>query len=70
MHVMFLKHCKNRGDLVVLWSKNGFSWAQEIAKKLGIENYVDYCMSKPTRHIDDKETLNEIVGDRVFLGDE
>jgi hypothetical protein len=66
-HIMFLKHCHNRGDFVILWSKNGVSWAEQVAKKLGLTKYIDLCMSKPSRHVDDKQTINEIVGDRIFI---
>lgn len=69
-HITFLKHCYNRGDFVIVWSKNGFQHSENVVKKLGLEKYVHICMSKPTRHVDDKQNLNEIVGDRVFLPEE
>lgn len=66
-HIAFLKHCYKRGDTVILWSKNGWQWAEQIGLKLGITDYVHFCMSKPTRHVDDKHNMNEIVGDRIFI---
>lgn len=69
-HCTFLKHCFNRGDFIIAWSKNGHQWCEQVVKKLGLENYVHICMSKPARHIDDKQNLNEIVGDAIFLPEE
>ena len=67
MHITFLKHCHNRGDFVILWSKNGVDHCVQVAKKLKLEKYIDVCMSKPTRHVDDATTISAIVGDRVFI---
>jgi predicted phosphatase len=66
-HITFLKHCYNRGDHVVVWSKNGWQWAEQVVKKLGLTKYVHICMSKPSRHVDDKKDLSSIVGDGIYL---
>lgn len=66
-HVTFLKHCYNRGDYVEVWSQNGYEWAEQVIKKLDLEQFVHIVRSKPTRHVDDKESLSDIVGNRIFL---
>ena len=66
-HTVFLKHCFNRGDLVVVWSANGFGWAEQVVSKFGLENHVSIVMTKPTRHVDDKDGISSIVGSRVFI---
>jgi len=66
-HSIFLKHCASRGDCVIIWSANGYKWALEVAKKLKLEAHATIIMSKPTRHVDDKESLSSIVGSRVFI---
>lgn len=66
-HIIFLKHCFLRGDFVEVWSQNGFAWAEQVVKKLDLQNHVDLVRSKPTRHIDDKVDLSDIVGNRVFM---
>lgn len=66
-HTIFLKHCFNRGDMVIVWSANGYSWAQNVVETLGLQNYVTVVMSKPTRHIDDKEHPSSLAGSRVFI---
>lgn len=66
-HITFLKHCFNRGDHVVIWSKNGWQWVEQVVDKLGLRNYVHTAMSKPSRHVDDKKDLVSIVGDGIFL---
>jgi predicted phosphatase len=67
MHITFLKHAYKRGDTVILWSKNGYQHAQQVAKKLKLEKYIHFCMSKPTRHVDDKSDISSICGDRVWI---
>jgi hypothetical protein len=66
-HIRFLKNCSLRGDYVEVWSKNNFAWAKQVVEKLDLEKYVDIARSKPARHIDDKQTLEEIVGGRVYM---
>lgn len=69
-HIRYLKHCSNSGDLIIVWSKNRYQWAEAVVKALKLEAYVDICMCKLTRHIDDKQTFEEIVGTRIFFGGE
>jgi predicted phosphatase len=66
-HVTFLKHCHKRGDFVVIWSKNGHQYAEQVVKKLNLSKYVHLIMSKPSRHVDDKKDLSSIVGDCIYL---
>lgn len=66
-HITFLKHCHKRGDFVVIWSKNGYQYAEQVVKKLKLSKYVDLIMSKPSRHVDDKKDLPSIVGDGIYL---
>lgn len=66
-HPTFLKHCHNRGDFIIVWSQNGYFWAEQVVKKLGLEDYVHIVMSKPSRHVDDKEELKDIVGNRIYI---
>lgn len=69
-HIRYLKHCSNSGDLIIVWSKNRFQWAEQVVKVLKLEPYVDIVMCKLARHIDDKQTFEEIVGNRIFFGGE
>jgi len=66
-HIRFLKHCKQRGDFIIVWSQNGVEWAEKVVKALDLEKYVDVVMAKPTRHVDDKEDVASIVGNRIFI---
>lgn len=52
-HLEMLKNSKARGHHVVVWSQGGFSWASEVVRVLGIENYVDIVMTKPKWMVDD-----------------
>lgn len=66
-HVIFLKHCFNRGDHTVVWSANGWQWALQVVEKLGLSNHYSQIMTKPVRHVDDKESISSIAGSRVFI---
>jgi hydroxymethylpyrimidine pyrophosphatase-like HAD family hydrolase len=63
-----IKH-KNRGFYIVVWSGNGYKHAEQIVKALGIEEYVDLCMSKPVKHWDDLKDANDILKACVYLED-
>lgn len=66
-HIRFLKNCKLRGDYIEVWSKNNYAWAKQVIEKLDLIKYVHLVRSKPSRHIDDKHSLEEIVGSRIFM---
>jgi hypothetical protein len=66
-HIRFLKQCSIRGDHVEVWSKNGFQWAKQVVEKLKLQDYVDVVRSKPSRHVDDKEEMEHIVGARIYM---
>lgn len=52
-HIAQLKEHKSRGTTVVLWSAAGSEWAAKAARILGIESWVDVCLSKPNWVFDD-----------------
>jgi FMN phosphatase YigB (HAD superfamily) len=52
-HIELLKRHKEAGDVVVVWSQGGSDWAEAVVKTLGIEEYVDVILTKPTKYYDD-----------------
>ncbi len=54
-NIATLKSFYEKGYEVVVWSLSSKQWAEHIVKKLKIEDWVDYCVSKPDFYIDDKE---------------
>jgi phosphoserine phosphatase len=56
--IAMLKEHKRRGDKVVVWSQGGYDWAEEVVKTLKLEEYVDYCLSKPHIYYDDIPATN------------
>jgi FMN phosphatase YigB (HAD superfamily) len=66
-HVGFLKREKAKGSFVIVWSKSEGAWAEAVCKALGLENYVDIAMSKPSKYVDDVTDVDLILGSRVFL---
>lgn len=50
---------------VYVWSKTGKSWAQAVVRTLGLDQYVEACLSKPDFYMDDKGA-QEWIGTRVY----
>lgn len=66
-HVDFLIELKKRGYFIILHSAGGAKHAEQTAKFLYIDKYVDLCLTKSVIYIDDKTDTSDIVGKRVFL---
>jgi len=52
-HIEQLKAHKARGHTIVVWSQGGWQWAEAVVKGLGLEKFVDLCISKPLWIYDD-----------------
>lgn len=66
-HVRLLKSYKEKGYTIFVWSHNGAKHCENIIKLLELENYVDYCLSKPIKTVDDKTDLQSIVGMLIYI---
>ena len=54
-HIEELKEFKtNPKCKVVIWSRGGKPWAEEVIKALGLEAYVDFIIQKPDITYDDE----------------
>lgn len=53
-HVQLLKRFHARGQFVIVWSKGGAEWAKKVVDLLGIEDYVNLIISKPSWLFDDR----------------
>ena len=65
-NIRALKHFKQLGSTVVVWSASGYAHAENAVKALGLENFVDFCMSKPEVYIDDKDCTYWLGGRKRF----
>lgn len=66
-HIEMLKRFKFLGYKVVVWSATGSQWAEKITKELGLEPYVDICMSKPGYYVDDLHGhADDILGKHIY----
>lgn len=53
VHVAQLKAHKSRGNTVIVWSAGGWLWAKTAVEALGLTEYVDLVIEKPTWCYDD-----------------
>lgn len=67
VHIRIIRQWKARGFKIFVWSMSGVMWAEEVVRVLGLEDAVDYVMSKPEKHVDDAEKAQDIIGSRVYL---
>lgn len=69
VHIRIMKEYKGRGFTNIVWSAGGVRHAEAVVKAFGLEEYVDYVMTKPNRHFDDKEDKESIIGVRLYFED-
>lgn len=69
-HIQLLKHHKQNGYEVTVWSKNEWRWAVQVVQALNLSDYVDVAESKFDKFCDDKAGTEDIVGVRIFLLEE
>lgn len=51
--VDLLKSYYNNNKTIIVWSAGGFDWVEKVIKALNLEDFVDICMTKPEKYIDD-----------------
>jgi hypothetical protein len=65
-HIDLLKKHKARGFTVIVWSAQGFEWAEAVVQALNLEEFVDIVCSKPSGYVDDLE-VTHWIGSRIYL---
>lgn len=60
---------KKLGYFVIVWSRTGKLWAEEVVRELGLSEFVDQTLCKPLFYIDDKDA-ETWIGDRVWRAQE
>jgi len=68
-HIEDLKNMKKKGFTVIVWSQGGEEHACDVVKTLGLEDFVDATMTKPSVYWDDLKA-NEFMDYRVWREDE
>lgn len=53
IHIDMVKEFKHRGFNIIVWSQGGSDWAESVVKKIGLEDYIDVIMPKPSWYFDD-----------------
>lgn len=57
-HVQKIRDYHTMGFIVVVWSMSGHKWAESVVKALGLQDCVDFAMSKPHRIFDDVKDIS------------
>lgn len=65
-HIDLIKKYKGRGMCVMVWSAGGVQWAKSVINTLGLADYVDLIITKPSKYVDDLDA-SEILGSRIYL---
>jgi len=68
-HIDLLKRFKEEGCTILVWSRSGAEYTQNVIEALELEEYVDIISDKPTDYIDDEKCCNWI-GQKVWLNEE
>jgi len=66
-HIDLLRKFKGRGMCVIIWSAAGTQWAKSVINTLGLADFVDVIMTKPSKYIDDLVRAEDILGSRIYL---
>lgn len=69
-HINLIKQYKTRGFFIIAWSANGVNHAKSVIQALNLEKYINLVITKPMKAVDDKNNLNDIIGNRVFIPEE
>lgn len=67
-HIQKLKGYAKSGWFVIIWSAGGGPWARNVADALGLREYADLIISKPSVCFDDMP-VGEGIGQRKYYTD-
>lgn len=67
-HIELLRQYSGRGFYIKVWSANGSGHAESVVRALKLDDgTVDEIDTKPMKVMDDKKSLEYIVGAHVFI---
>jgi hypothetical protein len=64
-HILQLKQHRARGHAIIVWSQGGHEWAEAVVIALGLQDYVDAVMRKPTWYYDDLKS-SSFMGEPIY----
>lgn len=67
-HIQKLKGYARSGWFVIIWSAGGGPWARNVANTLGLTEYADLIIGKPSVCFDDLP-VGEAIGQRKYYQD-
>jgi hypothetical protein len=57
----------NPGTTIFVWSLGGAEWAEKVVRALKLQDYVDFCISKPTWFLDDRRDAGFTLNDEAWI---
>jgi hypothetical protein len=66
--IKLIKDHAARGYFLIVWSANGWQWAEAVAKALDLQDTFELCMGKNLKYFDDLQAV-DILGVRVYLSE-
>lgn len=67
-HIALLKKYKGRKNLIIVHSAAGVMWVKSVIQTLKLEEYVDICLTKSTKYVDDLP-CKEWMGTHLYFKD-
>lgn len=64
--IRLLKEEIRRGQQVIVWSRGGWEWAQQVLIALKLDLYPIIVMDKPLNYFDDKNVADWLL-DRIYI---
>lgn len=64
--VRLLKEEFSRGSYIIVWSRGGYQWAENVVSALNLQDYVHQVQTKPLVYMDDKD-ISEWLTYRIYL---
>lgn len=65
-HSKLVKDRKARGAHIIVWSQNGYKWAETVVIALKLQKYVDIIASKPIAIVDDLPA-SDWLSERIYI---
>lgn len=67
-HINLLKRHYHRGFKIIVWSQDGYKWAESVVRHFELDPYITIVMTKPIKYVDDLDVGNW-MGQHLYFKD-